>query len=366
MIHFNSFKKHAERYKNQILASVEKVFDSQWYVLGNEVKDFESNYSSLTNVNHTIGVASGLDALIIALKALDIMPEDEIIVPSNTYIASWLAVSAVNAKIIPVEPDPRTFNISPLLIEEAITEKTKVIMPVHLYGQPCDMDSIMEIANKYNLFVVEDNAQSQLATWNGKFTGSFGDINATSFYPTKNLGAIGEAGAITTNNEAYKNFVISYRNYGSREKYVNEIKGINSRIDELQAGILNVKLTYFEEFTEERKKIATRYHNNLKTLNEIELPFVSYEAEHVYHLYVIKSNKRHELADFLLKNQIQTAIHYPIPPHLQLAYSELGYKKGDFPIAEKLSQICLSLPLYPGLSMEEVDFICEKIKQFCK
>jgi len=366
MILFNSFKKHTERYKNQILNSIEKVFDSQWYVLGNEVKDFESNYSSLTNVNHTIGVASGLDALIIALKALDIMPEDEIIVPSNTYIASWLAVSAVNAKIIPVEPDSRTFNISPLLIEEAITEKTKVIMPVHLYGQPCDMDSIMEIANKYNLFVVEDNAQSQLATWNGKFTGSFGDINTTSFYPTKNLGAIGEAGAITTNNEAYKKFVISYRNYGSKEKYVNEIKGINSRIDELQAGILNVKLTYFEEFTEERKIIAKRYYTNLKTLNEIELPFVSYEADHVYHLYVIKSNKRHELADFLLKNKIQTAIHYPIPPHLQMAYSELGYKKGDFPIAEKLSQTCLSLPLYPGLSMEEVDFICEKIKQFYK
>jgi len=366
MILFNSFKKHTEKYKNQILKSIEKVFDSHWYVLGNEVNDFESNYSSLTKVNHTIGVASGLDALIIALKALDIMPEDEIIVPSNTYIASWLAVSAVNAKIIPVEPDPRTFNINPLLIEEAITDKTKVIMPVHLYGQPCDMVSIMEIANKYNLFVVEDNAQSQLATWNGKFTGSFGDINATSFYPTKNLGAIGEAGAITTNNEAYKNFVISYRNYGSREKYVNEIKGINSRIDELQAGILNVKLTYFEEFTEERKIIAKRYYNNLKTLNEIELPFVSNEAEHVYHLYVIKSNKRDELANFLLKNQIQTAIHYPIPPHLQLAYSELGYKKGDFPIAEKLSQTCLSLPLYPGLSMEEVDFICKKIKQFCK
>ena len=364
MIPFNSFKKHNELYKKQILESIENVFDSQWYVLGKEVENFEAIYSKSTRVKNTIGVASGLDALIIALKALEIGPSDEVIVPSNTYIATWLAISAVGAKIIPVEPNINTFNICPSLIEKAITKNTKVIMPVHLYGQSCDMDAIMNIAKKHNLFVVEDNAQSQLGTWNGKYTGSFGDINATSFYPTKNLGAIGEAGAITTNIESYKDFVKTYRNYGSNEKYVNIIKGVNSRIDELQAGILNVKLKYLKEFTNERKEIAARYNNNLKDLREINIPYVSPEADHVYHLYVIKTTKREELIKFLLKNNIQTGIHYPIPPHLQKAYSELGFKKGDFPIAEQMSKTCLSLPLYPGLTFEEVDLVCDRIKEF--
>ncbi len=364
MIPFNSFKKHTLLYKKEILDSIENVFDSQWYVLGNEVDNFESNYSNLTKVKNTVGVASGLDALVIALKALNVGPTDEVIVPSNTYIATWLAISAVGAKIIPVEPDINTFNICPISIEKAITKNTKVIMPVHLYGQSCDMDAIMKIAKKYNLFVVEDNAQSQLGTWNGKYTGSFGDINATSFYPTKNLGAIGEAGAITTNTECYKDFVKTYRNYGSNEKYVNIIKGVNSRIDELQAGILNVKLKYLKEFTKERKEIAARYNNNLKDLREINIPYVSPEADHVYHLYVIKTSKREELIKFLLKNDIQTGIHYPIPPHLQKAYSELGFKKGDFPIAEHMSKTCLSLPLYPGLTFEEVDLVCDRIKEF--
>tara|TARA_B110000977_G_scaffold197613_1_gene280604 strand:- start:423 stop:1523 length:1101 start_codon:yes stop_codon:yes gene_type:complete len=366
MISFNSFKKHTQLHKKQILDSIERVFDSQWYVLGKEVEAFEAKYSELSKVKNTIGVASGLDALIIALKALEIGRNDEVIVPSNTYIATWLAVSAVGAKIIPVEPDLKTFNICPFSIEKVITNKTKGIIPVHLYGQSCDMVAIMNIAKKHKLFVVEDNAQSQLATWNGKYTGSFGDINATSFYPTKNLGAIGEAGAITTNINSLKDFVKSYRNYGSSEKYINKIKGVNSRIDELQAGILNVKLNYLEEFTEERKQIAARYYSNLGNLDEIELPYIRQEAVHVYHLFVIKSNKRDELAKFLLENKIQTGIHYPIPPHLQMAYSELGYNKGDFPISEKLSETCLSLPLYPGLMNDEVDYICEKIKLFYK
>jgi dTDP-4-amino-4,6-dideoxygalactose transaminase len=364
MILFNSFKKHNQKYKEQILASVERVFDSQWYVLGNEVDNFESNYSNLTEVKFTVGVASGLDALVIALKALNVGPSDEVIVPSNTYIATWLAISAVGAKIIPVEPDVNTFNICPISIEKAVTKNTKVLMPVHLYGQSCDMDAIMKIAKKHNLFVVEDNAQSQLGTWNGKYTGSFGDINATSFYPTKNLGALGEAGAITTNIKSYKDFVKTYRNYGSNEKYVNIIKGVNSRIDELQAGILNVKLKYLKEFTKERKEIAARYNSNLKDVKEINIPYVSSKADHVYHLYVIKTSKREALVKFLLDNHIQTGIHYPIPPHLQKAYSELGYKKGDFPIAENMSKTCLSLPLYPGLTFEEVDLVCDRIKEF--
>lgn len=366
MILFNSFAKHNQLYKKQILTSIEKVFDSQWYVLGKEVSCFEKKFSELTSVDYAVGVASGLDALVIALKAIGIKPGDEVIVPSNTYIASWLAVSAVDGKIIPVEPDEKTFNLNPALIREAITNKTKVIMPVHLYGQSCDMDAIMSIAKEFNLYVVEDNAQSQLGKWNEKFTGSFGDINATSFYPTKNLGAIGEAGAITTNSKQHEDFVISYRNYGSKKKYVNEIKGVNSRIDEIQAAILNVKLTYLENFTEERKKIAQRYSENLKDLSDIILPYVSPQADHVYHLFVIKLEKRNELAEYLASNEIQTAIHYPIPPHLQECYKELAFKKGDFPIAERLSETCLSLPLYPGLTNDEIDFVCEKIKSFYK
>ena len=350
--------------QSAIDSSILRVLNSGRYIGGAEVESFEDEFSNYCGSKFTIGVANGLDALVLSLKSLDIGTGDEVIVPSNTFIATWLAVSEVGAIPIPVEPNPLTYNIDVEKIHKAITPKTKAIIPVHLFGQPADLDPILLLAKQHNLFIVEDAAQAIGSKYKEKRIGGHGDLVCWSFYPTKNLGAIGEAGAITTNNENYKDFVKTYRNYGSNEKYVNIIKGVNSRIDELQAGILNVKLKYLKEFTNERKEIAARYNNNLKDLREINIPYVSPEADHVYHLYVIKTSKREELIKFLLEKNIQTGIHYPIPPHLQNAYSELGFKKGDFPIAENMSKTCLSLPLYPGLTFKEVDLICDRIKEF--
>ena len=361
---FISFDYQNQIIRGDLINKITGVFDSGYYVLGSNIVAFEKKYSKVNGVKYSIGVGSGLDALTIALKALNINIGDEVIVASNAYIASWLSISSVGAKIIPVEPNSDTFNIDPNLIEEKINSKTKAIMPVHLYGQPCEMDKIMELSRIYNLFVVEDNAQSHLAKYNSSYTGSFGDINATSFYPTKNLGAIGEAGCITTNNKELRDYVKAYRNYGSIKKYINIIKGSNSRIDEIQAAILNVKIKYLREWNEQRKMLALKYDYLLKDISEISTPVVKTKAEHVYHLYVIKTNERDKLKEFLNKNGVGTSIHYPTPPHLQKAYKELGYKKGDFPIAEKLANTSLSLPLYPGLEEGQIEFICEKISKF--
>ena len=364
MIPFLSFDYQQNLLGEIILQNIKEVLDSQWYVLGESVKEFENKYKKLSSVKYATGVGSGLDALIISLKALNITKGDEVIVASNAYIASWLSITNVGATIVPVEPNEKTFNIDVNKIEEKITANTKVIMPVHLYGQPCEMDKIMHIAKKYNLFVVEDNAQAHLAKFKDKITGSFGDINATSFYPTKNIGAIGEAGCITTDNKKYAEFSKKYRNYGSSEKYICDLIGTNSRLDELQASILNIKLDYIEDWTRQRIEIANLYTQRLTNL--VETPFVNSKCSHVYHLYVIKTNKRDELKEFLHLKGIGTAIHYPIPPHLQKAYSHLNFKKGDFPIAEKLANQSLSLPIYPGLSNDQVIYICDSIKEFFK
>lgn len=364
MIPFLSFDYQDNLYREQIINSMIKVLDSKWYVMGKELIEFENAYAKLHGVNYSIGVANGLDALIISLHVLGVGPGDEVIVPSNTYIASWLAVSAVGAKPIPVEPDIISYNINPELIEKSISPSTKAIMPVHLYGQSCNMCHIMEIAEKHKLYVVEDNAQAHLAKWKGKFTGTYGHINATSFYPGKNLGAIGDGGGITTNDETFYNKSRTYRNYGSNKKYFNEIKGVNSRLDELQAAILNVKLPYLNKLTEERKEIAKKYDSLLMDCDSIQIPIVSKEAEHVYHLYVILTEKRDELQKYLKDNNIETIIHYPVPPHLQKAYEYLGYKKGDFPIAEKIAEECLSLPLFPGMKDEDIFFVAKCIKEF--
>lgn len=364
MIPFLSFDYQQNLLGEIILQNIKEVLDSQWYVLGESVKEFENKYKTLSSVRYASGVGSGLDALIISLKALNIKKGDEVIVASNAYIASWLSITNVGATIVPVEPNEKTFNIDADKIEEKITVNTKVIMPVHLYGQPCEMDKIMDIAKKYNLYVVEDNAQAHLAKFKGKITGSFGDINATSFYPTKNIGAIGEAGCITTDNKKYAEFSKKYRNYGSSEKYICDLIGTNSRLDELQASILNIKLDYIEDWTRQRIEIANLYTQRLTNL--VETPFVNSKCSHVYHLYVIKTNKRDELKEFLQLKGIGTAIHYPIPPHLQKAYSHLNFKKGDFPIAEKLANQSLSLPIYPGLSNDQVIYICDSIKEFFK
>ena len=364
IIPFNNFDYQNTLYKDLILKKIKSIIDSKYYVLGENTHKFEEEYSKLNKVKYTVGLASGLDALIIALRSLEISTGDEIIVPSNTYIATWLAISSVGAKIVPVEPDIKTYNLDLNKIESLITSKTKAIMPVHLYGQSCNMTGLMEIAKKYNLFVIEDNAQAHLSKWEGRFTGTFGHINATSFYPTKNLGAIGEAGAITTNDKLLAEFSKTYRNYGSKEKYINTIKGVNSRIDEMQAGILRVKLPYLYLLTKDRVKIAALYSKLLNGVGDIVIPFIANGAKHVFHLYVVRTSRRDELARFLNDRGIGTSIHYPIPPHLQEAYKDLNYKKGDFPIAEELALTSLSLPLFPGMTEDQIELVVNNIKSF--
>jgi dTDP-4-amino-4,6-dideoxygalactose transaminase len=363
-IPFNSFATTHPQMREEAIKIFKNFYDSQYYVLGNMVKHFEKQYAELNETKHCIGVANGLDALHIALKVLGIGEGDEVIVPSNTYIATVLAVSFVGAKPIFVEPRLDSYNLNPDKLELAITQKTKAIMPVHLYGQACEMEQIMQIAAKHKLFVIEDNAQSHLATYKGKITGSFGHINATSFYPTKNLGALGDAGAMTTDNEKWAIDCMTYRNYGSQKKYYNEVIGLNSRLDELQAGLLSAKLQYLQTWTADRQKIAAQYLHKLANIEDLVLPKTVSHASHVYHLFVVRTAKRNELQEFLTTKGIGSLIHYPIPPHLQAAYKHLGYQKGDFPIAEQVAETCLSLPMYPYLTEEQIDEVCAAIRKF--
>ncbi|HWH63275.1 MAG TPA: DegT/DnrJ/EryC1/StrS family aminotransferase, partial [Ginsengibacter sp.] len=348
-IPFLSFEFINLQTKAETLSSFENFFNSSWYILGQQVKKFEEEYSLFNKVKYCVGVSNGLDALHIALRALGIHKGDEVIVPSNTYIATALAVSYVGATPVFVEPDINTYNIDASKIEAAMTSKTKAILPVHLYGQSCEMKSIMFIAKKYNLFVIEDNAQSHGASYNGKLTGSWGNINGTSFYPGKNLGALGDAGAITTNDMELAGKASVLRNYGSQKKYYNEVVGYNMRLDECQAGFLSIKLKYLKEWTEQRQEIAGWYNDALKNVSNLILPAIAKNATHVYHLYVVRTKFRNDLQKYLTDNGIGTLIHYPIPPHLQKAYHKLGFKAGDFPIAEEIANTCLSLPIWPGM-----------------
>jgi dTDP-4-amino-4,6-dideoxygalactose transaminase len=366
MIPFLSFTKMNADIKAEILINIDQFIDKGWYVLGEQVKQFEKEYAAYCTTQYCSGVANGLDAIIIALKSLNIGEGDEVIVPSNTYIATWLAVSFVGAKPIPVEPHLASYNINPDLIEAAITLQTKAIIPVHLYGQCCEMDAIMQIAKKHSLYVIEDNAQSQGATFHGKVTGSFGHINATSFYPGKNLGAFGDAGAISTNNEELWIKVNTIRNYGSQKKYYNDIRGMNSRLDELQAGLLSIKLKHLNHWNQQRNQIADQYVNELNNVGDIILPGIAPGATSVFHLFVIRTQKRDALQQYLTENGVGTLIHYPVPPHLQKAYADLNFKKGDFPLAEEIANTCLSLPMYPGLKKEEIYYIASTIQAFFK
>lgn len=363
---FLSFETTNQQIRNEVLGSFEKFFDDAWYILGERLKTFEQEYAHFNKVEHAIGVSNGLDALHLALRSLDIGPGDEVIVPSNTFIATVLAVSYVGAKPVFVEPDSQTYNIDPSNIQRAITKKTKAIMPVHLYGQACDMDAIENVARANNLFVIEDNAQAHGATFNGRLTGSIGDINATSFYPGKNLGALGDAGAITTSNSELAAKVLALRNYGSTKKYHNEWIGYNMRLDELQAAFLSIKLKYLHEWTAQRQQIASWYTELLSGVGDIVLPITHALSTHVYHLYVIRTKRREGLKDYLAAKGIGTLIHYPIPPHLQAAYSSLGHKRGDFPISEELSDTSLSLPVWPGLLGSEIEVVAREIKHFFK
>ncbi len=350
--------------RDEMVKAFETVYDSNWFVLGDNLKQFEKEYAKFNNTKYAIGVSNGLDALFLSLKALNIGNGDEVIVPANTYIATALAVSNAGAMPVFSEPDIHTYNIDPQKIEAAITPNTKAIIPVHLYGQACDMSQISEIASKHNLFIIEDNAQAHGAAFKNKPTGAWGNINATSFYPGKNLGALGDGGAITTNDETLAVKVSMLRNYGSVKKYNNEIPGFNMRLDECQAAFLLVKLKYLAGWTLSRQQIASMYNEGLRGIGDLVLPANHPDATHVYHLYVIRTEKREELSKYLLEMGIETLIHYPIPPHLQKAYNYIGYKPGDFPIAEKIAETCLSLPVWPGLEKNDVDFIIETINHF--
>lgn len=363
-IPFLSFEHSNAEIKAEILKAFEDFFDKGWYVLGDRVKEFESEYASFTNANHCVGVSNGLDALHISLRTLGIGEGDEVIVPSNTYIATALAVSYVGATPVFVEPSLQTYNIDPSKIEAAVTTKTKAIMPVHLYGQACEMDAIMSVAGKHNLYVIEDNAQSQGASFNQKSTGSWGHINGTSFYPGKNLGALGDAGAVTTNDAELARKAAVLRNYGSEKKYYNDVVGYNMRLDECQAAFLSVKLSHLTEWTQQRQEIAGWYNEELINAGDIVTPYVHQKATHVYHLYVIRTQRRDELQAYLTQNGIGTLIHYPIPPHLQKAYKHLRFQKGDFPVSEMIADTCLSLPMWPGLEKADVQTVCNIIKQF--
>ncbi len=350
--------------KEEMKEAFEKVYDSYWYVQGSELEVFEKAYATFNQTEWAVGVANGLDALYLSLKALGIQPGDEVIVPSNTYIATALAVSYLGATPVFVEPRLTTYNINPELIEQAISPRTRAIMPVHLYGQACEMNAIMEIARKYNLWVVEDNAQAHGSSYNGQLTGSFGHANGTSFYPGKNLGALGDAGAVTTNNTELAEKIKTLRNYGSSKKYYNQVIGHNMRLDELQAAFLSIKLKYLNQWTAQRQKIAEWYMEALSGNDQIILPDVDTDASHVYHLYVIRTIERDKLQKYLAEQGIGTLIHYPVPPHLQKAYANLGYQKGDYPISEELANTCLSLPMWPGMEKKQVEYISEKITAF--
>lgn len=365
-IPFLSFEPTNRKIKSEILTSFEEFFDSSWYILGDRLKNFETEYAIYNEVLNCIGISNGLDALHIALKSLGIGEGDEVIVPSNTYIASLLSVTYVGATPILVEPKLDSYNIDPKQILSAITSRTKAILPVHLYGQSCEMEDIMTIAKEHSLFVIEDNAQSQGATYKGKLTGSWGDINGTSFYPGKNLGALGDAGAITTNDEELAKKARILRNYGSEKKYVNDIIGFNMRLDECQASFLSVKLRYLNEWTTQRQEIASWYNEVLRGIQGLILPETATNATHVYHLYVVRTKFRDALQNHLTQNRIGTLIHYPIPPHLQGAYKHLGFKKGDFPLAEEIANTCLSLPIWPGMNKDMVCVIGDVIKNFFK
>ncbi|WP_152057736.1 DegT/DnrJ/EryC1/StrS family aminotransferase [Aliarcobacter butzleri] len=365
MIPFLDLKGLNAQYKAELIEACTKVIDSGWYIHGNECQEFDKEFASYCGTKYAIGVANGLDALILILRAYKelgvINDGDEVIVPSNTYIASILSISQNNLVPILVEPNINTYLIDPIKIKEKITSKTKAILPVHLYGQTCEMDAINDIAKKYNLKVIEDSAQSHGAYFGARRSGNLGDASGFSFYPGKNLGALGDGGAVTTNDEELVNTIKALGNYGSHKKYENLYKGINSRLDEMQAAMLRVKLRYLDNEVEKRREIANYYLENIKN-DSIILPTVRVKDNHVWHLFVIRTSKRDELQKYLLDNGIQTLIHYPIPPHKQNAYKE--WKNESYPISEQIHDEILSLPISGIQSLEDTRKIVKAINEF--
>ena len=365
MIKFLDLQKINQKNSVEFKNAISRVVDSGWYLLGNEIKEFEKNFASFCQTTYCVGVANGLDALVLILKAYKILgvmnDGDEVIVPANTYIASILAITATNLKPVLVEPSLESYNLDPSLIEKAITPKTKAVMIVHLYGQCAYTDQIKEICDRYGLKLIEDNAQAQGAMYQGKKTGSLGDVAATSFYPGKNLGALGDGGAVTTNHEELAEIIRALGNYGSRTKYVNDYLGQNSRLDEVQAAFLDIKLKHLDNDNQHRRNVANRYLTEIVN-PRILLPHVVSPEGHVWHLFVIRTERRDELQKFLADNQIQTLVHYPIPPHKQKAYKE--WSNLSFPITEKIHSEVLSLPISPVLTNEEVTYVIETINRY--
>ena len=348
----------------QLDEAYHRVVESGWFILGPELEHFEAEFAAYCEAGHCVGVGNGLDAIHLTLRAAEIGPGDEVLVPANTYIATWLAVSYTGATPIPVEPDARTFNIDPERIESTITSRTRAVIAVHLYGQAADMDGINRVASRYGLMVFEDAAQAHGARYKGRRVGNLGVASAFSFYPGKNLGALGDAGAVVTNDEELARRVRVLRNYGSEIKYFNEVKGVNSRMDELQAAFLRTKLTKLDEWNESRRKIAQYYSQALEGVCELVLPYTPSWAEAVWHLFVVRHPNRDLLQKHLGKCAIGTLIHYPVPPHLQKAYLDLGYHAGQFPVSEAMAAEVLSLPMSAHLAQDEVDYVVQCLSTF--
>ena len=364
MIPFLDLKSINAQYRDELIEACTRVIDSGWYIVGNELTSFEKNFAEYCGTKHAIGVANGLEALILTLRAWKEMGKlhagDEVIVPSNTYIASILAISANDLVPVLVEPDLTTYNLCPTETKAAITDKTKAILPVHLYGQLADMPALMDIADQKNLLVLEDSAQAHGASIDGRKAGNWGDAGAFSFYPGKNLGALGDAGAVTTNDDELANTLRALRNYGSHKKYENLFQGVNSRLDEIQAAMLNVKLPNLDEEIAHRRQIAKAYLEGIDN-SHITLPNQPSES-HVWHVFVIRCEQRDELQRYLAEQEIQTLIHYPIPPHKQQAYKD--WNNQSYPISEQIHKEVLSLPMGPTLSMQDVDKIIDVINKF--
>lgn len=368
MTPFLDLKQINAQYRQELIDACIRVIDSGWYIMGKELTDFEQNFARLCDVKHCIGVANGLDALILILRAYKELGKlkkgDEIIVPANTYIASILAISENDLTPVLVEPDPHTFNICPQNINNAISDATKGILAVHLYGQIAPMREIMQIANKHHLLVIEDSAQAHLASIDNKRAGAWGDASGFSFYPGKNLGALGDAGAITTNNDELATLLKALRNYGSHKKYENLVQGVNSRLDEIQSAMLNVKLNHLTQETAHRQKIANYYLDNIKN-PYIQLPQKPIQDEqHVWHLFVIRTKQREKLQEHLVNQGVQILVHYPIAPHKQQAYGEFNHL--SFPITEQIHQEVLSLPISPVMAMDDVKKVVNACNQFNK
>lgn len=358
---FLDLRKAYLKLKPEINVAVARVMDSGWYIGGKETETFESGWAAYCEAKYAVGVGNGLDALRLALEAMGVGENDEVIVPSHTYIATWLAVSQCGATPVPVEPITATFNIDPERIKAKITPRTKVIIPVHLYGQPADLEPILFIARKHGLLVLEDAAQAHGARYKHKRIGAHGDAVAWSFYPGKNLGAMGDGGVVTTNNQNIAEHISMLRNYGSREKYVHEVKGVNSRLDPIQAAILSVKLKYLDDDINRRREIAYRYLNGIKNPH-IQLPVAPETEEHVWHLFVVRATRRSLLQEHLAINGVETMIHYPTPPHRQAAYNEM--ETIPLPLADRLHNEVLSLPMGPFLDADEIEHVISACNSF--